>query len=422
MGTLMSSWETLPPLSDFILPTPETYTILINIFQYFPTISLIQWLTSFHPAGKTSLRTSRLNLPGRWAWFAMEIIGPVNLMYILWAGSSSPYLPLPLPLQNKLLASLYVLHYINRAIISPLFSAPSMSPIHLSIVVSAMVFNWLNSVCLGGWLLGFHVLISQGQDQGQDQGAAAPTKIPTSPGYYSAVVPPIGLVLFFAGMACNIYSERILFRLRREEGERREKREKGFDSGSDSITASVDFNTNADANTNTNVNTNTKRPPNKYSKIYIIPPATGPFYSILYPHYVAEWIEWTGFALLGTAVIPTAFTSASSAILSPSSFSSSAGPGPGPGASAPLSPITVTLTTASTISSLPLHLAPWLLPAARLARRLNLPLPLPALVFLVNAVTNMLPHARWGRKWYVRRFGEERVGRRGAVVPFWGGC
>ncbi|PYH93724.1 hypothetical protein BO71DRAFT_450516 [Aspergillus ellipticus CBS 707.79] len=361
MGSLLSSPEHLPPLADFILPTPETYTILVNIFQYFPVVSIIQWLTSFHPAGKTSMKTSRLNLPGRWAWFAMEIVSPLNLIFILWTNSGPQTLPLP----NKLLASLYTLHYINRAIISPLFAAPSMSPIHLVIMSSAMLFNWLNSSCLAAWLLGYHIPIPILQ---------TPSTITHT--HTPIILPTLGLLLFLTGMACNIHSERTLFRLRREAATLQEAKKSDSDP-------------------------HTKNPPNKYSKLYIMPPPTGLFTSILYPHYVAEWLEWLGFALLGTAVFPTA------SLLSSSSLSSTS-----------LSSGVIGVAAASTISTRPLHLAPWLLPAASLAQTLNVPLPLPAVVFLVNAVTNMLPHARWGRKWYVERFGEGMVAGRGAVVPF----
>jgi 3-oxo-5-alpha-steroid 4-dehydrogenase 1 len=41
----------------------------------------------------------------------------------------------------------------------------------------------------------------------------------------------------------------------------------------------------------------------------------------------------------------------------------------------------------------------------------------PAMWFVVAEVASMAPRAVEGKKWYVRRFGEGRVGRRGAVVP-----
>jgi len=42
----------------------------------------------------------------------------------------------------------------------------------------------------------------------------------------------------------------------------------------------------------------------------------------------------------------------------------------------------------------------------------------PARAFLANEVSTMLPRALGGRRWYVKRFGVEEVGRgKKAVVP-----
>lgn len=39
MASVLSSLRSLPPLTDFISPTPEVYSILLNTFQYFPVVS-----------------------------------------------------------------------------------------------------------------------------------------------------------------------------------------------------------------------------------------------------------------------------------------------------------------------------------------------------------------------------------------------
>ena len=41
----------------------------------------------------------------------------------------------------------------------------------------------------------------------------------------------------------------------------------------------------------------------------------------------------------------------------------------------------------------------------------------PARIFLINEISTMLPRALAGRRWYVRRFGEERCKGKKAVVP-----
>lgn len=298
----------------------------------------------------------------------MEIIGPVNLLAILYTELDGDFTALP-STGSKLAAGLYVLHYVNRAVISPFFAAPSMSPIHAVIVASAMMFNWFNSVCLAGWLLGYPldlVLGLGGAESSSGAGAILKaTDVAVAQGQGQAWLLGGGLAVFFIGMFGNIYSERTLFRLRREEGDKQ---------------ASAAAKSKSKSGSGSSGETEKK---NKYSKVYVIPPKQGVFKTILYPHFAFEWIEWLGYALVGTAVFPIGTGSLMAA------------------------------TTAPRIT-----LAPWLVPAARLAQSLRVPLPLPAVVFVVNAVTNMLPHARWGRKWYVEKFGEERVGNRGAAVPW----
>ncbi|CAI7564921.1 unnamed protein product [Penicillium glandicola] len=354
-ATISSCWGAMPSTAELFPPTPGVYTSILCCFQYFPLMTVAQWILSWHPAGKTSSQ-SIFNIPGRIAWSAMEIVGPINLIYNM--VTPSPYAPsfTDLPMSNILLATLYCTHYLNRAIISPFFSAPSMSPIHVIIMSSAMLFNWFNSACLAGWLRGYTV--------------------PTIPSFYTAssgtpsprsavvdLLPTVGVVLFAIGMAGNIYSETTLFRLRREEAEKR-------------ATKKADNETPAGGSHN------------KFHKVYVIPPARGVFRYILYPHYVFEWLEWIGFALAGTAV-------------------------------APFSALPASASASSLAIAPPLRLAPWLVPVAWAADKIAVPLPLPAVVFVVNAVTNMLPHARWGRKWYVGKFGEKDVAGRGAVLP---GC
>jgi 3-oxo-5-alpha-steroid 4-dehydrogenase 1 len=306
----------------------------------------------------------------------MEIVSPVNLLYILWKLPQKLNIP-SLPLSNKLVASLYVIHYINRAIISPFFAAPSMSPLHASVVALAVLFNWLNSSALAGWLVGYHVPVL-----GYKTDGAAGVGGSYSPATH--FLPCLGMVLFAAGMIGNIYSERTLFRLRREAAE---KRDAAKESDED---VTVTRNEDGDGDHPTFIqesssSTGANGKKDKYAKVYVIPPPRGVFRSILYPHYAFEWLEWLGFALVGTAVFP-----ARQALMA--------------GAAAYIAP--------------PLRIAPWLWPAAALAEKLHVPLPLPAVVFFVNAVANMLPHARWGRKWYVEKFGEKAVAGRGAAVPW----
>lgn len=302
-------------------------------------------MLDYHPAGKFSPRPSPFNLNGRFAWSVMEMVGPVQLIYMLWKLQF-----LQLSAWNRIAAALYVVHYVNRSVVNPLFVAPSISPVGPAVFLFAVVFNWVNSVCLGAWLVGYDMRLD-----GFETGRASSSSL--------SLLPFLGLALFAVGMINNIRAERTLWRLRREEAHRRAASQKKRSDNHDD-----------DNNKNNN---------NPYAKVYVIPPASGLFRYTLYPHYGFEWIEWLGFALVGTAVVP-----------------SRTGAGLGIVTAAP-----------------PLRIAPWLIPLAKVAETWRMPLPLPALVFLLNDVTTMLPQARRGLRWYKRKFGDEAVAGRTAVVP-----
>lgn len=79
-------------------------------------------------------------------------------------------------------------------------------------------------------------------------------------------------------------------------------------------------------------------------KVYMLP-KNGLFKYILYAHYFCEWIEWTGWWMIGGLKCQ------------------------------------------------------------------------PARTFLINEVSTMLPRALQGKRWYVEKFGKDKVGDRKAVIP-----
>lgn len=315
-------------------------------------MTIVQWLMPFYPQGKTSLPASLLNFPGRYAWCFMESIGSLNMLYMLYKHSD--IVLNTMPFWNQLLAGLYILHYLNRAIITPLFLAPSMSPIHLIIILTAATYNYFNSTCITGWLLGYGLPLS-----------ASGTKVTASPPAnhpWLSYLPYIGIPLFLIGLSGNIYAEATLFRLRREEAHRRQNIQTQQSAGN-----------------------NQKSLKSIYDKVYVIPPPTGVFRAILYPHYVFEWLEWLGFLLMGFAV------------MSP----------------APQTKIPVLAQTPD------MPLASYYVPLAKLfLQKWRLPFPFPLIVFLVNSILTTGARAAWGRKWYAGRFGERAVAGRGGFVPY----
>lgn len=283
----------------------------------------------------------------------MELVGPVQLLYILSTLPAQMSIA-ELPFWNKVAGALYVIHYFNRSIVNPLFVAPSISPARLELFLFACIFNWFNSACIGGWIVGYDVGFAGYEGNGSLLNDFSPSPV-------QQVVPYFGAALFAYSMINNIRAERTLWRLRREEALRRVSK-KNDEAGKETSAA--------------------EKQTNIYHKVYVIPPPNGLFRWILYPHYSFEWLEWVGFVLVGLAVYPVRSGAASLLTQTPS-----------------------------------ITLAPWLWPFASLANWLKLPLPLPALVFVLNDVFTMLPQARRGRKWYIEKFGRDKVAGRTAVIP-----
>src|SRR2546423_7824797 len=110
-------------------------------------------------------------------------------------NSTSRILDTGLSAKNELLAALYVLHYVNRAVVSPLFLAPSMSPIHASISLIIAMFQFINSSCLACWLV---------------YSELTPSDIS-----FPTLTSLVGLAIFFIGIAGNTASGNEIFTPRR---------------------------------------------------------------------------------------------------------------------------------------------------------------------------------------------------------------
>ena len=42
---------------------------------------------------------------------------------------------------------------------------------------------------------------------------------------------------------------------------------------------------------------------------------------------------------------------------------------------------------------------------------------IPARTFVINEIATMIPRALMGKRWYIKRFGAEKIGNRKAVIP-----
>lgn len=111
----------------------------------------------------------------------MESVAPFVAVYFAW------------PQMNAMLA-LFVLHYVNRAWVQPLRS-PTRSPLHASVVISAVAFNALNGYLQGTWLRGHGPPIPSDQRP--------------------LLLALFGLMVFLVGFIGNVWHDGVLLHLRR---------------------------------------------------------------------------------------------------------------------------------------------------------------------------------------------------------------
>ncbi|KAE9574206.1 hypothetical protein CGMCC3_g9829 [Colletotrichum fructicola] len=239
-------------VEGWLPPTRENWQLLSTVWQIsYPIIGSMQYLISWYGMGKTSV-VSRLNIPGRVAWFLMEAPGFTTMLYIMFTLPGKMGVE-DLPWQNKVLAGLFVLHYCYRAVLYPLIQ-PSMSPIHPAVAFSALGFQLCNATCIGGWLAAY--------------GPTTPAAWERQLGAFGVAQFVAGIGLFYVGLVGNYFHDEELREIRRAEMRRQERivkeqRAKGVEGK-----VSVD-------------------------KHYRLPDALL-FRYVLFPHYFLEWVEWFG--------------------------------------------------------------------------------------------------------------------------------
>lgn len=140
-----------------------------------------------------------------------------------------------------------------------------MSPIHPVLFLAALGFQLCNATCLGGWLAG-HGPVS------------------TADWHDRRLAVVAGTIIFALGLLGNIYHDEELREIRRAAAREMQRREEDANDDED------------DAGKEKAEERNRK--PRSVAKVYRVP-ENGLFRWVLYPHYLCEWIEWTGFWLIG---------------------------------------------------------------------------------------------------------------------------
>jgi 3-oxo-5-alpha-steroid 4-dehydrogenase 1 len=143
-----------------------------------------------------------------------------------------------------------VIHYLYRALLAPLYLNPSMSPMHPLVWLMAFGFQVMNGLSIGGYLAGYG---------------------PTTQYYWTARSEYmfIGLVIWCWGLMANIFHDDDLREIRRSALRKQVKEAKEKGTSVEGV-----------------------------GKIYMVP-KNGLFRYVLHAHYLCEWIEWTGWWIIG---------------------------------------------------------------------------------------------------------------------------
>lgn len=189
----------------------------------------------------------------------MELVAPVSFAYAFLHSPLSPSTfgtapDLSLSNPPTLLALLFLVHYLNRALISPL-RTPSRSTLHAGVAVSAVFFNVANGSLLGAYL-------------------SSPAAAAFLAGAFARPRFWAGVGLWAAGLAGNILHDEVLLNLRRNAKAKGKARAQDGDDDNNG---------------------------KKKREHYAIP--YGYLYALIsYPNYFCEWVEWLGFALAASPV------------------------------------------------------------------------------------------------------------------------
>lgn len=231
-----------------LLPAPSTWVprsgadvYRLCQFAFLSTPLLLPVVHIIHaPHGRFSF-PSRWNVNGNVGWLLMEIISPITFVLALLSPALTSSTGLgglikpdfgrlsKLPTANLILAAAFVVHYFQRSILHPVRSA-RRSPMHISVPISAVIFNLINGFLMGSWIGGRSPVVDI-PAAALDASKSSPfdllrSKFPTrvtAPGLATSPINwlfIVGMVGWAIGFAGNVYHDEVLLDLRRPKGKR----------------------------------------------------------------------------------------------------------------------------------------------------------------------------------------------------------
>jgi hypothetical protein len=166
-----------------------TFDLLVWIWITIALLIFLLLLFVTAPYGRHSKRNWGKTIPDRIGWFVMEVPALIIFLFFILTGTAEKNLAV------WIVSSLYVMHYLNRAVIYPWRIRVRGKEMPLVVALMAVLFNFVNA-----GFLGYYTGTLQTHYSGE--WLADPRFI-------------AGVVVFFMGMVINITSDEKLINLRK---------------------------------------------------------------------------------------------------------------------------------------------------------------------------------------------------------------
>jgi 3-oxo-5-alpha-steroid 4-dehydrogenase 1 len=211
-------------------------------------VSPISFLTAFLSSPLTRPVTSLKRFP---------LSPPPIFSQVSFAGF---HLSVPSP--PTILALLFLGHYANRAVLSPL-RTPARSKSHIVVPLAAVLFNIVNGSLMGAFLAG--LATSAGKSGSGIFWFLGNSSVIANWTFW------VGVGMWAVGFASNIWHDEILLNIRRTSKPSAQGKDKDKEGSKD-------------------------------GKPHYAIPRGGLYALISYPNYFSEWFEWLGYAIAASAL------------------------------------------------------------------------------------------------------------------------
>ncbi len=168
----------------------QTFDLLVWIWTAIALMIFLLLLYVTAPYGRHSKRNWGKTIPDRIGWFVMEVPALIIFLYFIITGKAEKNLAV------WIVAALYVMHYLNRAVIYPWRIRVRGKEMPLVVALMAVLFNFVNAGFLGYYTGTLHTHYNG--------------EWLTDPRFIA------GVLVFFTGMVINITSDEKLIHLRKD--------------------------------------------------------------------------------------------------------------------------------------------------------------------------------------------------------------